>query len=159
VFRGVQRAALGISVGLGLLFFAFPEALLSRVAFYTETLSPSSSVNELQFRTWDYPVNNFLGAFGYERWPYGYGIGTLSLGTQYVARIFQVKPPITGVESGFGTIVLEMGVGGLMLWFVMSFAILFSAWRVVKKLRGSPWFPLSFVIFWYAGLLFLPMTF
>ena len=159
VLRTVQRAALGISLGLALLFFAFPEALLSRVAFYTETLSPSSSVNELQFRTWDYPVNNFLGAFGYERWPYGYGIGTLSLGTQYVARIFHVKPPITGVESGFGTIVLEMGVGGLILWFVMSFAILFSAWRVVKKLRGSPWFPLSFVIFWYAGLLFLPMTF
>jgi len=120
---------------------------------------PSSSASELQVRTWDYPVNNFLGAFGYERWPYGYGIGTLSLGTQYVARIFHVKPPIIGVESGFGTIVLEMGVGGLILWFVMSFAILFSAWQVVKKLRGSPWFPLAFVIFWYAGLLLLPMTF
>src|SRR5437016_13188528 len=112
VFRTVQRAALGISLGLGLLFFVFPEALLSRVAFYTETLLPSSSASELQVRTWDYPVNNFLGAFGYERWPYGYGIGTLSLGTQYVARIFHVKPPIIGVESGFGTIVLEMGVGG-----------------------------------------------
>src|SRR5437667_3430575 len=159
VFRTVQRAALGISLGLVLLFFAFPEALLSRAAFYTETLLPSSSASELQVRTWDYPVNNFLGAFGYERWPYGYGIGTLSLGTQYVARIFHVKPPIIGVESGFGTIVLEMGVGGLILWFVMSFAILFSAWQVVKKLRGSPWFPLAFVIFWYAGLLLLPMTF
>ena len=41
----------------------------------------------------------------------------------------------------------------------MSFAILLSAWRVVKKLRGSPWFPLAFVIFWYAGLLLVPMTF
>src|SRR5438552_1008392 len=100
-----------------------------------------------------------LGAFGYERWPYGYGIGTTSLGTQYVARFFGSKPPVIGVESGFGTIVLEMGIGGLVLWFVMSFAILFSAWRVVKKLRGSPWFPLAFVIFWYAGLLLLPMTF
>jgi H+/Cl- antiporter ClcA len=29
----------------------------------------------------------------------------------------------------------------------------------VKKLRGSPLFPLAFVIFWYAGLLMLPMTF
>src|SRR5260370_36551534 len=52
-----------------------------------------------------------------------------------------------------------MGIGGLILWFVMSFAILLSAWRVVKKLRGSPWFPLAFVIFWYAGLLLIPMTF
>lgn len=52
-----------------------------------------------------------------------------------------------------------MGIGGLVLWLVMSFAIVFSAWRVVKTLRGSPWFPIAFVIFWYAGLLLLPMTF
>ncbi len=159
VLRTVQRAALGIALGLGLLFFVFPEALLSRVAFYTETLSPSSSASELQIRTWDYPLRNFLGAFSYDRWPYGYGIGTTSLGTQYVARIFHAKPPVIGVESGFGTLILEMGIGGLILWFVMSFAILFSAWRVVKKLRGSPWFPLAFMIFWYAGLLLFPMTF
>ena len=161
VMRTAQRAALGIALGIGLLFFIFPDALLSRVAFYKETLTPGSSASELQTRTWDYPLTNFLGAFGYERWPYGYGIGTssLGLGTQYVARIFHAPPPTVGVESGFGTLVIEMGIGGLILWFVMSFAILFSAWRVVKKLRGSPWFPLAFVIFWYAGLLLFPMTF
>jgi len=43
--------------------------------------------------------------------------------------------------------------------FIMTFAILFPAWRVLKKLRGSPLFPLAFTIFWYAGLLLLPMTF
>jgi hypothetical protein len=64
-----------------------------------------------------------------------------------------------GVESGFGALVVEMGIGGLLLWLVMSLAILFSAWRVIKRLRGSPWFPLAFVIFWYAGLLLLPITF
>lgn len=159
VLRNVQRAALGVGLAVVILLATFPEALLSRVAFYTETLSPSSSASQLQNRTWDYPIKNFLGAFGYERWPYGYGIGTLSLGTQYVAHIFHAKPPTVGVESGFGTIVLEMGVSGLVLWFVMSFAILISAWHVVKKLRGSPWFPLAFVIFWYAGLLLLPITF
>jgi hypothetical protein len=159
VLRTAQRAALGIALGLGLLFFIFPEALLSRVAFYTETLTPGGSASELQTRTWDYPLMNFLGAFGYERWPYGYGIGTTSLGTQYVARFFKAKPPVIGVESGFGTLVIEMGIGGLILWFVMSFAIVFSAWRVVKQLRGSPWFPLAFMIFWYAGLLLFPMTF
>src|SRR5467141_1538225 len=159
VLRGVQRTALGIVLGIVILLATYPEALLSRVAFYTETLSPSSSASELQHRTWIYPVANFLGAFGYERWPYGYGIGTTSLGTQYVARFFGSKSPVTGVESGFGTLVIEMGIGGLLLWFIMSFAILFAAWRVVKKLRGSPWFPLAFVIFCYAGLLLLPMTF
>jgi hypothetical protein len=159
VLRSVQRTALGIALGLVILFATYPEALLSRVAFYTETLSPSSTASQLQDRSWDYPLRNFLGAFSYERWPYGYGIGTTSLGTQYVARFFHAKPPVMGVESGFGTLVIEMGIGGLLLWFVMSFAILLSAWRVVKQLRGSPWFPLAFVIFWYAGLLLFPLTF
>jgi len=135
--------------------FHFPDALLSRVAFFTETLTPGRA-SELQTRTWDYPLMNFLGAFGYDCWPYGYGIGTTSLGTQYVARFFNARP---GVESGFGTLVIEVGIGGLILWFVMSFAIVFSAWRVVRQLRGSPWFPLAFMIFWYAGLLLFPVTF
>jgi hypothetical protein len=159
VLRSVQRTALSIALGLVILFATYPEALLSRVAFYTETLSPSSSASELQYRTWDYPLNNFLGAFGYDRWPYGYGIGTAALGTQYVTRFFNAKPVAVSVEGGFGALVIEMGIGGLILWLVMSFAILFSAWRVVKKLRGSPWFPLGFVIFWYAALLLLPITF
>jgi len=159
VLRTVQRAALGMVIAIVILLATYPEALLSRVAFYTETLSPSSTASELQNRTWDYPINNFLGAFGYERWPYGYGIGTSSLGGQYVAMFFHAKPVGVGVESGFGTIVLEMGIGGLILWFVMTFAILIAAWRIVRKLRGSPLFPLAFVIFWYAGLLLIPMTF
>ena len=159
VLRTIQRAAAGIVLAIVLLFFIFPEALLSRVAFYTETLTPGSKTSELQNRTWDYPLGNFLGAFGYDRWPYGYGIGTTSLGTQYVASIFHIKPPVVGVESGFGTLVIEIGIGGLILWLVMSFAILLSAWRVVKKLKGSPWFPIAFMIFWYAGILLLPLTF
>ncbi len=159
VLKNIQRAALGVGLAIVILLATYPEALLSRVALYEETLMPGSSASELQNRTWDYPIKNFLGAFEYGRWPYGYGIGTLSLGTQYVARIFHAAPPTIGVESGFGTLILEMGIGGLVLWFVMSFAILFSAWRVAKKLRGSPLFPLAFVIFWYAGLLLFPMTF
>ncbi len=70
-----------------------------------------------------------------------------------------MKPVGVGVESGFGALVLEMGIGGLILWIVMSVAILFAAWKVVKKLKGSPWFPLGFVIFWYAFVMFFPSTF
>src|SRR5260370_10072015 len=106
VLRSVQRTALGIGLGIVVLFATYPQALLSRVAFFTETLSPSSTASELQNPTWDYPLRNFLGAFGYEPWPYVYGIGTTSLGTQYVARIFGAKPPVIGVESGFGTLVI-----------------------------------------------------
>jgi hypothetical protein len=41
----------------------------------------------------------------------------------------------------------------------MSVAILSAAFKVVKKLRGSPFFPLGFVIFWYSFFLLLPATF
>src|SRR5215469_2903780 len=158
-FRAIQRTALGIGLAIVLLFIAYPDALLSRFAIYQETLAPNSPYSELTFRSWDYPVQNFLAAFSYDRWPYGYGIGTTSLGTQYVARIFGAKPLGVGVESGYGALVVEMGIGGLVLWIVMSLAILISAWRVVKRLKGSPLFPVGFVIFWYAFFLLFPATF
>ena len=41
----------------------------------------------------------------------------------------------------------------------MSIAIVWSSWRVVNKLRGSPLFPIAFIIFWYALMLLLPITF
>jgi uncharacterized membrane protein YeaQ/YmgE (transglycosylase-associated protein family) len=159
VLRTIQRAALGIGLGMALLFYAYPDALLTRLAIYEQTLMPNSPTSELRHRSWDYPVQNFLGAFNYDRWPYGYGIGTSGLGGQYVARIFNAKPLGVGVESGYGALVVEMGIGGLLLWIVMSIAITVSAWKVVKKLKGSPLFPLAFVIFWYALFLLFPATF
>jgi hypothetical protein len=158
VLRTLQRSALGVALAMILLFFLFPDALMSRVAFYSETLLPSSSANELLFRSRDYPLQNFLGAFSYDRWPYGYGIGTTSLGTQYVARIFGAKPLGVGVESGYGALVVEQGILGLIFWIITTCAIVVSGWKVVNKLRGSPWFPLAFMIFWYSVLLLFPMT-
>jgi hypothetical protein len=158
-FRAVQRAALATGLGIVLLFVTFPEAILSRTAIYQETLSPDSSKSELGFRAWDYPLQNFLGAFNYERWPYGYGIGTTALGGQYVSRLFGAKPLNVGVESGYGTLVVEMGIGGLLLWIFMSTAILLNSWKVLKKLKGTAWFPLGFVIFWYAFTLLYVSTF
>jgi hypothetical protein len=159
VLRSVQRVVLGIGLGIVLLFFIYPDALLSRLTIYQEALLPNSPRSELTRRGWDYPIQNFLVAFDYDRWPYGYGIGTTALGGQYVARFFNAKPAVVGVESGFGTLVIEMGIGGLVLWITMGFAILFHAWKVVKKLKGSPWFPLAFIIFWYAFFLLGPATF
>jgi hypothetical protein len=159
IFRTLQRAVLGVSLAMLILLFTFPEALLNRLAVYSETLDPRSPANELVHRTSDYPIANLMGAFNSPRWLYGFGIGTVSLGGQYVARIFHVAPPTEGVESGFGNIIIELGIVGLALWFVMSGAVLFSAWKVVRKLKGSPWFPLGFMVFWYAFLLLMPFTF
>ena len=81
------------------------------------------------------------------------------MGTQYVARIFDAPRLDVGVESGYGALVVEMGIGGLILWIVMSLAILSSSWKVVRTLRGSPLFPVGFIIFWYAFFLLFPATF
>ena len=159
IFRALQRAFFGIVLAVVVLLFTYPDALLSRLAVYSETLDPRSPSSELLHRTRDYPLQNFLGAFDYPRWPYGYGIGTTSNGVQYVYRFFHVRPPVGAVESGFGVIVVEMGIVGLALWIIMSVSVTRSAWKVVRSLKGSPIFPLAFIIFWYAFILLLPMTF
>ncbi len=156
ILRTIVRVGLGVGLAIMLLLAMFPDALLGRLAVYSETLSPDSPASELAYRARDYPLRNLTAAFTYERWPYGYGIGTTALGTQYVARIIGVKPLGVGVESGFGVIVVEMGIGGLILWLIMTVAILGSAWKVVLHLRGSPWFPVGFTIFFYVGFLLVP---
>ena len=159
VLRTLQRVVLGIALAMVVLLLTYPDALLNRLAVYSETLDPRLPTSELAYRFHEYPLQNFLGAFYNPRWPYGWGIGTISQGGQYIARIFHVLQPTWTVESGFGCLVIELGILGLILWFVMSVTVVLCSWRVVKNLRGSPWFPLAFMIFWYAFLLLLPFTF
>jgi hypothetical protein len=135
----------------------FPNAFGARLAVYSETLLPSSTASELTYRTQTYPLKNFLLAFEHPRWPYGYGTGTASLGMQYVTRIMHAEPMEIAVENGYGNLIVEMGIGGLILWIVLGAAVCIAAWSVVKRLKGSPWLPLGFVVFWYAFLLMFPM--
>jgi hypothetical protein len=58
-----------------------------------------------------------------------------------------------------GRLWVEMGIGGLILWLAMAATVVLSAWKVVCKLKGSPWFPIGFMIFLYSFLLLFPMTF
>jgi len=159
VMRAVQRAAVFVAIALAILAGIFPQEVGSRLAIYTETLSPSSSKSELGFRSWDYPLQNFVAAFDYPRWPYGYGTGTASLGVQYVARIMHVPPMNVGVENGYGQLVVELGIVGLLLWILLAYAITRSAWQAAKNLKGTVWFPIGFAIFWYAFLLVFPISF
>jgi O-antigen ligase len=159
IVRTIQRALLFGGAALILLFMFNPTALMSRWAFYSETLAWGTPQSELVYRVRDYPLQNFIGAFNYPRWPYGYGIGTASLGVQYVTRFFHAEPPTRGTENGYGQILIELGIVGLVLWIVMSVLVSRSCWQVVRKLKGSPWFPLAFVIGWYAFLLLIPLTY
>ena len=157
VVRSIQRVILLGGLAIVTLSVIFPEQVNSRLAIYSETLSPYSTASELAFRTRDYPLRNFLAAFETPRWMYGYGTGTASLGIQYVARILRAPSTGIGVENGYGQLVVEMGIVGLLLWIVLGAAVCLSAWKVVKRLRGSPRFPIAFVIFWFTFLVFFPM--
>jgi O-antigen ligase len=120
---------------------------------------PNSPSSDLVKRTHTYPLQQLGFAFDHPRWPYGYGIGTTTLGGQYVVRIMHASPTRVGVENGYGNLLVELGIVGLILWIVLGLSISISAWRVVKELRGTPWFPLAFAIFLYAVLLFFPMMY
>ena len=157
--RAIQRTALGVGIGIILLSALFPEEFGARLLFYSDTLMPNSPTSELAERLQNYPLANLEYAFTFPRWPYGYGIGTVSLGGQYVTRIMHAKPVGVGVESGFGNLMLELGIVGLVLWIVMGFSIAISGWKIVKELRRTPWFPLAFAIWFYAMFLFFPQMF
>ncbi|HYL10188.1 MAG TPA: hypothetical protein VEU31_05570, partial [Candidatus Acidoferrales bacterium] len=162
VLRVIKTIRNGLLVcGLGLVFMIWfiPEAVGARWAFYSETLLPGSRYYELSFRVGDYPIQNLMAAFRDPRWLYGNGTGTYSLGVQYISQFLQVAPPAGGVESGFGTLIVELGILGLFLWIVWTVALLLAAWRVVRGLKGTPYFPIAFSIFWFAFLLLLPFTF
>jgi hypothetical protein len=159
ILRGIMRVAVFVTIAFTILVGIFPEEVASRLAIYTETLSPGSSTSELGFRSWEYPLHNFFAAFDYSRWPYGYGTGTASLGVQYVARIMHAQPMNIGVENGYGQLVIELGIVGLLLWIALAFAITRSAWQATKNLKGTMWFPIGFAIFWFIFLLVFPMSF
>jgi hypothetical protein len=156
ILRAIQRAMLFVGLAILLMMSVFPDMIGSRFAIFYETLSPDSPASELTFRARDYPLKNLMLAFDHERWPYGYGIGTCSLGVQYVVRIMGAAPMGIGVENGYGQLIVELGIVGLILWIFLSIAISVSAWNIASRLRGTPWFPLAFVIFWYAFLLLGP---
>ena len=121
--KTIRRSAMVASLGLAALLLVFPNEAGSRIAYYTETLSPNSSAYEGSYRSWDYPIQNLELAFTNPNWVLGNGIGTASLGTQYVARIIGKSPPNMTVEEGFGTMIVEMGIVAPFLWILLSRAI------------------------------------
>ena len=110
MLKAVRRLFIVGALGLATILLVFPEAAASRIAFYAETLLPSSSAYQLGHRSWDYPIYNLELAFTNPNWILGNGIGTASLGTQYVAKIIGKRSPDISVEEGFGLLIIEMGI-------------------------------------------------
>lgn len=150
LFKAISRSFVVVAVVLSLAIVLFPQQLKAPLAFYRETILPDSADSETANRAWDYPLANFLASFSDREWATGHGIGTASLGVQYVSRFLGKSSPQIGVESGYGTIVVETGILGLILWLAWTSAFLFAALRVLLRLKGKPTFPIAMAIFWYA---------
>lgn len=161
-YRLTKAIARGFGVaGLSLLFLYefFPKTIGAHWSFYSETLSPEGPGSELEWRAFGYPIKNLTAPFQSPDWPYGNGMGTSSLGVQYVSRLLGERPPAIGVESGFGTLIVELGILGPVLWIVLALSLLRSSWRVLRQIKQSPLFPFGFSIFWFCFLVLFPFMY
>ncbi len=155
----MQRSAILAGIALITVVVLFPKEVGARWAFYSETLFPSSSAYELSFRVWDYPIDNFVYTFQQPNWIWGNGTGTASNGVQYVSALIGQRPPAIGVENGWGTLILEMGVIAPVLWLIFSFSYLRSGYKVLRSLKKTYLFPIALSILYFGFLLLGPFTF
>jgi hypothetical protein len=147
--KALRRGFLFGGLGLILMVQVFPAVIGGNWAFLTETLSISGEGSQLANRVWDYPMGNLTGAIAEGQLLTGHGTGLSSLGMDYVARLVNERVPAFNVESGYGTLLVEMGIGGVVLWFAWVFVLLWQGWKVVRKLRETVYFPIGFAIWWY----------
>jgi hypothetical protein len=157
--KAIRWSVIVAILGLVVIFALFPREAGSRLEFYTETLLPSSTDYQLGNRIWEYPIVNFLATFSQPNWMMGNGIGTASLGTQYVTMLTG-KPALgIGVEEGYGSMILEMGIVAPFLWILWTASLLYYSWKVICCLRETRLFPIALAIGWYAFLLLYPWTY
>ncbi len=159
MMKAIRRSVIVGAIAFAFLLLLFPQEAGSRIAYYTETLLPSSSAYQLEDRSWDYPLQNFSDAFSRPNWVLGNGIGTASLGGQYVAKLIGIPPLNLGVEEGYGVMIIEMGIIAPFLWILWTASLLFCGWGAVRPLRQTRFFPVALAIFWFAFLLLYPMTY
>jgi hypothetical protein len=156
--KALRYSLLAAGAGLLLLVQLSPQTFGANWAFFSETMFPNSASSELHYRVVDYPWINLKLAFEHPDWMTGYGTGTDSLGGEYIAEVLHA-PQLHGVESGIGTLIVEMGILGPILWLAWVCALLRAAWRIVRQLRQTTYFPVAFAIFWYAFILLIVMTY
>ncbi len=148
--KALRRGFLIGGLGLILMVEAFPTVIGGNWSFFTETLSVGGEGSELVNRSWDYPVQNLVGAVGEGNLLSGHGTGMSSLVMQYVAGFLNQPLPSFNVESGYGSLIVEMGILGPILWLLWVSVLLWQGWKIVRKLRETVYFPLAFAIWWYA---------
>jgi hypothetical protein len=147
-----------VVAGVALSAYLFPKALTAYFAEYSETLNPNNEESDFLYRLWAYPVGGLAEALNQPNWLEGNGTGTSSLGTQYVSKFLGTARPDCGVESGFGSLIVEMGIIAPFLWLWWTVSAAGSCWRTARSIKGSTTFPLGFALFWFALFILGPMT-
>ena len=159
ILKVVMWSLIIVVFGFALAFLLYPETVGPRIAFYAETMSPFSTTSAVGYRSITYPIANLQTAFDDPNWLFGNGIGTASLGMQYVARLLHSSYRGIWTESGWGELILEMGILAPVLWVCWTGFFLYSCWKVVRQLRQTAFFPIAFSITWFAFVLLIPLTF
>lgn len=156
--KAIRRSFVAIALAVFIAVTFFPSTIGAPLAFYQETILPGGEHSESENRAWGYPVQELQKALADRYWASGHGIGTGSLGVQYVSGILGVPRPDVVVEGGCGALIVEFGILGPMIWVLWAGMLVFAASRVALKLKGTWAFPLAIAIVWYAFLLLFPMT-
>ncbi len=157
--RMMRRSVIAVVMGFCLLIAVYPRLTSSWGTYYYDLLWPNSSHSVLTFRVGNYPLTEFEAVFDYPHWIVGYGTGTASLGGQYVtAKLHAPSPLVPAVENGYGTLMIEMGVLGPILWLILAAAILTSGWKLTKRLSSTALYPVALCIVWYVFWVLVPLT-
>jgi hypothetical protein len=157
--KAIRRSLVAVVIAMSLAVILFPDVIGARWAFYRETIALDSPDSETADRAWDYPVGNLIKALSDPGWMTGHGIGTASLGVQYVSRIMEVPPVTIFVESGYGNLILEFGILGPVLWLAWTSILVLFAFKVMLQLKGTWAFPVAASIVWFAFFLLFPRTY
>jgi hypothetical protein len=153
LFKAISRSFILVAVLVSLSLMIFPNVIGARLAFYQESALPGSEYSEVGTRMWSYPVEELGRALDDPVYLTGHGIGTASLGMQYVSRILEVPPSTLGVESGFGELILELGILGPILWLLWTGSLVFAGFKVAMQVKGTWAFPVAISILSFAFLL------
>ncbi|MHB8677745.1 MAG: hypothetical protein ACYDCE_14950, partial [Candidatus Acidiferrales bacterium] len=159
LMKAIRRSIIFAAVGLAIFVAFFPTQAASRFGFYSQTLMPDSSAYQLGDRTWSYPIEELTKSFSEPHWIVGNGIGTSTLGTQYVSKLTGEPPTGVAVEEGYGALIIEMGILAPVLWIFWTASLLLGCWKVTRGLKGTRLFPIAVAILWYAFLLLYPFTY
>lgn len=157
--KAIRRSCVFAVLGLAILVLLFPSAASSRYNFYSQTLLPGTATYELSSRAWNYPMQNLADAFSQPHWMVGNGIGTASLGIQYVSELTGKPQLNVWVEEGFGQLVVELGILGPILWILWTATLLWTMWKAIRPLRETRLFPIAAAILWYAFIILYPLTY